>query len=107
MQRRNEDIPTFVRICDKRLLSVTEFCAYSSAGRNKAMELAEAAGAYSDYCNDSSTRINTDIRKAEILEKCLAGVTCCQMAEEYGCCEGTIYSDMRENAKRLAAMMFK
>lgn len=70
-------------------------------------QLAEAAGTYSDYCNDSSVRIDTDIRKAEILEKCLAGVPCCQMAEEYGCCEGTIYSDMRENEKRLAAMMFK
>lgn len=70
-------------------------------------QLAEAAGAYSDYCNDSSIRIDTDIRKAEILEKCLAGVTCCQLATEYGCCEGTIYSDMRENEKRLAAMMFK
>lgn len=47
MKRRNEDIPVFIRICDKRLLSVTEFCAYSSAGRNKAMELAEASGAIS------------------------------------------------------------
>lgn len=70
-------------------------------------QLTEAVRAYSDYCNDSSTRIDTDIRKAEILEKCLAGVPCCKMAEEYGCCEGTIYSDMRENEKRLAAMMFK
>lgn len=69
-------------------------------------QLTEAAGAYSDYCNDSNTRIDTDIRKAEILEKCLAGMTCCQLAAEYGCCEGTIYSDMRENEKRLAAMMF-
>ncbi|MBP3544121.1 MAG: hypothetical protein J6J86_07825 [Lachnospiraceae bacterium] len=47
MQRRNEEIPVIVRICDKRLLSVTEFCAYSSIGRNKAMEVAEAAGAIS------------------------------------------------------------
>lgn len=47
MKRRNEDIPVFIRICDKRLLSATEFCAYSSTGRNKAMELAEVAGAIS------------------------------------------------------------
>jgi len=69
-------------------------------------QLAEAAGAYSSYCNDSSTRIDTDIRKAEVLEKCLAGVPCCQLAAEYGCHEGTIYSDMRDNEKRLAAMLF-
>lgn len=47
MQKRNEEIPVLIRICDKRLLSVTEFCAYASAGRNKAMELAVAAGAVS------------------------------------------------------------
>lgn len=68
---------------------------------------AEAAVAYSNYCKDSNTSIDTDIRKAEILGKCLAGVPCCQIAEEYGCCEGTIYSDMRDNEKRLAAMIFR
>lgn len=47
MNKRNTDIPVIVRLCDKRLLSVDEFCAYSSAGRNKAMELAEVAGAIS------------------------------------------------------------
>lgn len=70
-------------------------------------QLAEAVRAYSGYCNDSNTHIDTDIRKAEILEKSLAGVPCCQLAAEYGCHEGTIYSDMRDNKKRLAAMMFK
>lgn len=69
-------------------------------------QLADAVKAYCDYCNNSDTRIDTDIRRAEILEKCLAGVPCCRIAEEHGCCESTIYTDIRENEKRLAAMMF-
>lgn len=69
-------------------------------------QFTEAAGAYSDYCNDRNTRIDTDIRKAEILEKCLAGVTPAAIAAEYGCHECTVYADIRENEKRIAAMMF-
>ena len=67
---------------------------------------ADAARAYSQYCNDVHTRIDTDIRKAGILEKCLAGVPPAAIAKEYGCCEGTVYSDIRENERRLAAMLF-
>lgn len=62
---------------------------------------------YYAYCNDEHTRIDTDIRKAKILEKCLAGVTPAAIAEEYGCCESTVYSDIRENERRLAAMLFE
>lgn len=69
-------------------------------------QLADAVRAYSEYCNDEHTRIDTDIRKAEVLEKCLAGVPPAAIAEEYGCCEGTVYADIRENERRLAAMMF-
>lgn len=47
MQKRSEEIPVSVRICDKRLLSVPEFCTYASVGRNRAMDLAQAAGAVS------------------------------------------------------------
>jgi hypothetical protein len=47
MQKRNDEALVIVRICDKRLLSVADFCEYSSTGRNKAMELAKVAGAVS------------------------------------------------------------
>ncbi len=69
-------------------------------------QLADVARAYTGYCNDKHTRIDTDIRKAEILEKCLAGASPAAIAEEYGCCESTVYADIRENEKRLAAMLF-
>ena len=69
-------------------------------------QFADAVRAYSEYCNDEYTRIDTDIRKAEILEKCLAGVPTAAIAEEYGCCESTVYADIRENERRLAAMLF-
>lgn len=69
-------------------------------------QLADAVKAYSRYCNDEHTCIDTDIRKAEILEKCLADVPPAAIAEEYGCCESTVYADIRENEKRLAAMLF-
>lgn len=68
--------------------------------------LAETVEAYFRYCNDECTRIDTDIRKAGILQKCLEGVPPAAIAEEYGCCIGTVYSDIRENEKKLAAMMF-
>lgn len=67
---------------------------------------ADAAGAYSRYCKDEHTRIDTDVRKAEILDKCLAGVPPAAIAGKYGCSEGTVYADIRENEKRLAAMLF-
>lgn len=69
-------------------------------------KLSEAVEAYSEYCNDKHTQIDTNIRKAEILEKCLAGIPPAAIAKEYGCCEGTIYLDIRENEKRLSAMLF-
>jgi hypothetical protein len=69
--------------------------------------LTETIEAYSGYCNDTDIPIDTDIRKAEILGKCMSGVSACCLAEEYGCNETTIYSDIRENENRLAAMMFE
>ncbi len=66
----------------------------------------DAARAYSRYCNDGYTRIDTDVRKAEILERCLAGIPAAAIAEEYGCSASTIYADIRENERRLAAMLF-
>lgn len=62
---------------------------------------------YSVYCNDEDTRIDTDVRKAVVLEKCIAGVPVAVIAEECGVCENTIYADIRENEKRLAAMLFE
>ena len=70
-------------------------------------QLAEAVGAYSGYCNDGHPSIDTDIRKAGILQKCIAGVPPATIAEEYGCCQSTVYADIRENERRLAAMMFE
>lgn len=67
---------------------------------------ADAAGAYSRYCKDEHTRIDTDVRKAEILDKCLAGIPAAAIAEKYGYSEGTVYADIRENERRLAAMLF-
>lgn len=69
-------------------------------------QLDAAVGAYYGYCNDGHTRIDTEIRKAEILKKCLAGVPPAAIAEEYGCSESTVYADIRENERRLAAMLF-
>lgn len=70
-------------------------------------QLGEAVGAYSEYCNDGCSSIDTDIRKAGILQKCIAGVPPAAIAEEYGCCQSTVYADIRENERRLAAMMFE
>lgn len=44
MQKRTEGA-VIVTLSDKRLLSVTDFCTYASIGRDRGMELAEAAGA--------------------------------------------------------------
>lgn len=69
-------------------------------------QFAEAVEAYLDYCRDGHTRIDTDIRRAWVLERCIDGISPAAIAEEYGCCESTIYADIRENDKRLAAMLF-
>ncbi len=65
-----------------------------------------AVEAYSAYCNDEHPCIDTNIRKAEILRTCIAGVRPAAIAKEYECCETTIYADIRENERRLAAMLF-
>ncbi len=62
--------------------------------------------AYDAYCHDTNSCIDTDVRKSEILQKCLDGVPPALIAEEYGCSESTIYADIRENERRLAAMLF-
>lgn len=69
-------------------------------------QLSAAVEAYLDYCNDEHMRIDTDIRKAEILKECLVGASTADITERYGCSECTVYADMRENEKRLAAMLF-
>lgn len=69
-------------------------------------QFAGAVEAYLGYCRDRHTHINTDIRKAGVLEMCIDGVSPAAIAEEYGCCESTVYADIRENEKRLAAMLF-
>lgn len=69
-------------------------------------QLGEAVEAYSGYCNDGYSFIEADTRKAEILQKCIAGVPPAAIAEEYGCCQSTVYADIRENERRLAAMLF-
>lgn len=47
MKKRVEPMAETVALSEKRLLSVPEFCSYTSTGRNKAMEMAELAGAIS------------------------------------------------------------
>lgn len=76
------------------------------ATRDVMERFADAVAAYSGYCNDEHARIDTDIRKAEILERCIEGIPPAAIAKIYGCCEGTVYADIRKNEKRLAAMMF-
>ncbi len=68
--------------------------------------LADAAGAYTAYCNDEHTRIEHDIRKAKVLEKRLSGIPPAAIAGECGCCVSTVYKDIEENGRRLAAMLF-
>lgn len=69
-------------------------------------QLTMAAEAYMDYCRDKHICIDTDIRKAEVLEKCLAGYSAGAVARDYGISEATVYADIRENEQRLAAMLF-
>ncbi len=69
-------------------------------------KFADAVKAYSGYCKDGHMRIDTNIRKAAVLEKCLAGVPPAAIAKECRCCESTVYADIRENERRLAAMLF-
>lgn len=69
-------------------------------------QFAGAVEAYLDYCRDGHTRIDTDIRRAWVLERCIDGISPAAIAEEYGCCESTVYADIRENERRLAAMLF-
>ncbi len=88
----------------KRELAAVERSRQATQGIME--QLAEAVSAYSEYCNDGQTRIDTDIRKAEILHKCLAGIPPAAIAEEYGVNESMVYADIRENEKRLAAMIF-
>ncbi len=93
-------------------------CLFPGKGQRAAVErgrrlteevmgkLKDATKAYSGYCNDEHTRIDTDVRKAEVLERCLAGIPAAAIAEEYGCSASTIYADIRENERRLSAMLF-
>ncbi len=69
-------------------------------------QLDEVVEAYSGYCMDGHTCIDTDVRKAEILRMCIDGVSPAAISERYGCCQSTVYSDIRENESRLAAMLF-
>lgn len=66
-----------------------------------------ALNEYLEYCRDTKVSIDADIRKADVLMDCLAGASCGSIAEKYGCSEETVYSDIRENERKLAAMLFK
>lgn len=69
-------------------------------------QLVEATEAYFQYCKEGQTYIDTDVRKAKVLKKCLEGISPAAIASEYYCCERTVYADIRENERRLAAMLF-
>lgn len=66
-----------------------------------------ALNEYLEYCRDMTVAIDADIRKADVLMDCLAGASCGSIAEKYRCSEETVYSDIRENERKLAAMLFK
>lgn len=68
--------------------------------------LMAAVERYDKYCYDEDTRIDTDIRKADILHECLAGASPSAIAEKYGVSPETVYGDMRENERRLSALLF-
>mgnify|MGYP002510094646 CR=1 FL=1 len=65
----------------------------------------DAVRVYDAYCHDTGGT-DTDVRRAGILRKCLDGAPPAAIASEYGCSEGTVYADIRENERRLAAMLF-
>lgn len=70
-------------------------------------QLTEAAKAYIEYCRDDLANIDTDFRKADVLELCLSGCTVQSIAEQCGTSEDTIYNDIRDNGRRLAALLFE
>lgn len=70
-------------------------------------QLTDAAKAYIEYCRDGQANIDTDIRKADVLELSLAGYSVYDIAEKCGTSKGTIYADIRENEQRLSALLFE
>lgn len=70
-------------------------------------QLTEATKAYTEYCRDGQVNIDTDIRKADVLELCLAGCSVRHIAEKCGTSEETIYKDIKDNEQRLAALLFE
>jgi hypothetical protein len=67
----------------------------------------EAVKAYMDYCYDSDTHVDTDINMAVVLDRCLSsGADCSRIAEEMGCSYHTVRDYMRENERRITAMIF-
>lgn len=70
-------------------------------------QLTEATKAYINYCKGDRVCIDTDIRKAEVLELCLAGCTVQSIAEQCGTSDDTIYNDIRDNGQKLAALLFE
>lgn len=70
--------------------------------------LDDTAKAYTDYCNDEDTRIETDINMSDVLNRCLSsGADCSRIAEEIGYSYYSVCNYMRENERRLSAMMFE
>lgn len=70
-------------------------------------QLTDAAKAYIEYCRDDRANIDTDFRKADVLERCLAGCSVQCIAEQCGTSEDTIYNDIRDNGRRLTALLFE
>lgn len=67
----------------------------------------EAVKAYMDYCYNGDTHIDTEINMAGVLERCLSsGADCSRIAEEMGYSYHTVRDYMRENERRISAMMF-
>jgi hypothetical protein len=84
---------------------------YAERGRSLTTDVMEkfneAVKAYMDYCYDGDTHIDTDINMAGVLDRCLSsGADCSRIAEKMGCSYHTVRGYMRENERRITAMMF-
>lgn len=69
-------------------------------------QFTEVIEEYKEYCRDEETVIDTDVRKAVVLELCLDNWSVQKIADKLRLSEETVYSDIRANRKRLEYILF-
>lgn len=69
-------------------------------------QFTEVMEEYKAYCRDPQTVIDTDVRKATVLELCIDNWSVQKIADKLKLSEETVYSDIRANRKRLEAVLF-